>query len=176
MSDAIEIRRGTAVAMLTPSTDADFEYINANLRQMDQFEQDHFLAADPSFRRDSLDQMEQSWTLHLKGEVVGYVALQLPPGRSPMANHRFMPMLSTRNVEHHPIDYARLSRPVLEYVASQAPSWVEFFLSAPLSRYARSVKWHEKTMGWRRVGEYDAGGNLATLFTITRKELENAVR
>lgn len=171
MSDAVEIRKGTAVAVLTPSTDADFEYINSHLRDMDKFEQDHFLAADPSSRRDSLDQMEKSWTLHLKGEIVGYVALQVPPGRSPMARFRIVPMLSTTNVEHHPIDYARLSRPVLEYVASQSPKWVEVFLSAPLSKYARSVKWHEKTMGWHRSGECAAGGEMATLFTITRKEL-----
>ena len=173
---ATEIRKGTAVAVLTPSTDEDFDYINAHLREMDRFEQDHFCRADPSFRRDSLDQMETSWTLRLCGAIVGYVALQVPPGRSPMADFRFVPMISTANVEHHPIDYARLSRPVLEYVASQAPSWVGHFLSAPLSKYARSVKWHERTMGWHRVGEFDAGGEMATLFMITRKELEDAVR
>lgn len=171
MSDAVEIRKGTAVAVLTPSTDADFEYINSHLRDMDKFEQDHFLATDPSFRRDSLDQMEKSWTLHLKGEIVGYVALQKPLGCSPMVRFRVVPMLSTTNVAHHPIDYTRLSRPILEYVASQAPKWVEVFISAPLSKYIRSVKWHEKTMGWRRSGEYDAGGEKATLFTISRKEL-----
>jgi len=173
---ATEIRRGTAVAVLTPSTDEDFGYINSHLRDMDRFEQDHFVGVGGIDHRDSLDQMEASWTLHLHGEIVGYVALQVPPGRSPMANFRFMPMLSTVNVAHHPIDYARLSRPILEYVAGRAPSWVEFFLSAPLSKYARSVKWHEKTMGWRRVAEYDAGGEMATLFMITRKELKNAIR
>ena len=166
------IRRGTAVAVLTPSTDADFEYINANLRDMDRFEQDHFLRTDPSFRRDSLEQMERSWTLHLKGEIVGYVALQVPPGFTPMSYLRYMPMLSTENVEHHPLDYARLSRPVLEYVAAQAASWVQTFFSAPLARYEQSVKWHEKTMGWRRVGEYDVGGERVVLFKIERKELK----
>ena len=171
MSDAVEIRRRTALAVLTPSTDEDFEYINSHLRPLDRFEQDHFLRADPSFRRDSLDQMERSWTLRLKGEIVGYVALQLPPGFTPMSTVRYVPMLSTVNVEHHPLDYARLTRPVLKSVASQAPSWVQTFLSAPLAKYEQSVKWHEKTMGWHRLGEYDVGGERAVLFKLERREL-----
>ena len=171
MNDAVEIRRGTAVGVLTPSTEADFEYVNSHLRDMDRFEQDFCCRVDPAFRRDSLDQMERSWTLHLKGEIVGYVALQVLPGFTPMSTVRHVPMLSTVNVEHHPIDYARLSRPILEYVASQAPSWVETFLSAPLAKYERSVKWHERVMGWHRFGEYDVGGEKAVLFRITRKEL-----
>lgn len=169
--NAVTIRRGTAVAVLTPSTEEDFDYINANLRTLDKFEQDHFIAIGDTDRRDSLEQMEKSWTLHLKGETVGYVALQVLLGFTRMSNIRYVPMLSTVNVEHHPIDYARLSRPVLEYIASQAPSWVDTFFSAPLSRYEQSVKWHEKTMGWHRVGEYDVGGEMATLFKTTRKEL-----
>ena len=171
MSDAVEIRRGTAVGVLTPSTDADFDYINAHLRDMDKFEQDHFCRVLGTERRDSLDQMEKSWTLHLGGEIVGYVALQVLPGSSPMANVRGIPMLSTAAVAHHPIDYARLSRPVLEYVASQAPSWVDTFLSAPLARYEQAVQWHARTMGWHCVCSFDVGGEKAILFKISRKEL-----
>ena len=172
MSEVVIIPRGTARAVLTPSTDEDFAYINANLRDMDRFEQDHFCRVMGTETRDSLDQMEKSWTLHLHGEIVGYVALQVPTGSSPMSHIRGIPMLSTVNVEHHPVDFARLSRPVLEYVASQAPSWVDTFLSAPLKRYARAVRWHERTMGWTRVGEFDVGnGEKTVLFKTTRKEL-----
>ena len=171
MSDAVEIRRGTAVGVLTPSTDADFEYINSHLRPLDKFEQDHCCRGLGEEMRDSLDQMEKSWTLHLRGEIVGYVALQVPPGCSPMSRLRNVPMISTGNVTHHPIDYVRLSRPVLEYVISQAPQWVDTFLSAPFKRYAQSVKWQEKTMGWHRVGEFDiGGGEYVSLLRLSRKE------
>lgn len=171
MSDAVEIRRGTAVAVLTPSTDADFAYINAHLRPLDKFEQDHCCRILGEGARDSLAQMEMSWTLRLRGEIVGYVALQVPPLSSPISRIRNVPMTSTVNVAHHPIDYVRLSRPVLEYVVSQAPTWVDTFISAPFKRYAQSVKWQERVMGWHRVGEFDmGGGESAVLLKIERKE------
>lgn len=169
---SITIRRGTAVGVLTPSTEADFDYINGHLRDMDKFEQDHCCRVIGESVRDSLGHMEKSWTLNLRGEIVGYVALQVPPGCSPMSNLRNVPMISTTNVAHHPIDYVRLSRPILQYVVSQAPSWVDTFISAPFKRYAQSVKWQEKTMGWHRVGEFDMGaGETAVLLKISRKEL-----
>lgn len=169
--EAIEIRRGTAVGVLTPSTEEDFAYINANLREMDKFEQDHFISKCGASGPDSLRMMEKSWTLHLKGEIVGYVALQLPPMQSSLSNARFVPMLSTTNVVHHPIDYARLSRPILDYVMAQAPTWVTEFFSLPLAKYEAAVRWHEKTMGWHRVAEYDLFGEKAVLFSLDRKEI-----
>jgi len=63
--ETVEIRRGTAVGILTPSTEDDFAYINANLRTMDKFEQDHFREKCGIDKVDSLDQIERSWTLHL---------------------------------------------------------------------------------------------------------------
>ena len=173
---AVRIRRGTAVGVLTPATEDDFAYVNANLREMDRFEQDHFIKCGDIPGPDSLAQMERAWTLRLRGEIVGYVALQVPPMKSPMASFRFVPMLSTTNVGHHPLDYARLSRPILEYVISQAPAWVTDFLSAPLERYAQSVKWHEKTMGWRRLASYDVCGERSILFHLNRKDIEHASR
>lgn len=173
MTDAVEIRRGTAVGVLTPSTDADFEYINSHLRPLDKFEQDHCCRILGESVRDCLAHMEKSWTLHLKGEIVGYVALQVPPLSSPMSHVRNVPMTSTTNVAHHPIDYVRLSRPILEFVVSQAPAWVDTFISAPFKRYAQSIKWQEN-MGWHRVGEFDMGaGELAVLLKISRKEFKS---
>lgn len=174
--DAVEIRRGTAVGVLTPSTPEDFAYVNAHLRAMDRYEQVHFIRCGDIPGPDSLAQMERAWTLRLRGEIVGYVALQVPPMKSPMASFRFVPMLSTTNVGHHPLDYVRLSRPILEYVVSQAPAWVTDFLSAPLERYAQSVKWHEKTMGWRRLASYDVYGERSILFHLNRKDIEHASR
>jgi len=168
--DKVEIRRGTAVDVLTPSTPEDFAYINANLRTMDKYEQDHFVK-NAGMSPDSLDMMEQSWTLHLKGEIVGYVAIQLPPMHSPMSTSRFVPMLSTTNVAHHPLDFARLSRPVLEFVLAHSKAWVTDFFSIPLSKYEATVRWHEKTMRWHRVTEYDILGEKAILFHIKRKDI-----
>lgn len=168
--DAVEIRRGTAVGVLTPSTAEDFEYINAHLRAEDKFEQDHFSKTCGVDRVDGLDLMEKSWTLHLKDEIVGYVALQLPPMQSAFSNVRFVPMLSTTNVEHHPLDYVRLSRPILGYVVRQAPKWVDEFYSLPLAKYEATVRWHEKTMGWHRVAEFDVMGEKAILFNLNRRE------
>ena len=169
---AVIIRRGTAEAVLTPATADDFAYINANLRELDRFEQDHFLRHGGCDRRDCLDQMEKAWTLRLRGEIVGYVGLQLPPMASPMTDLRFMPMLSTVAAARHTVDYARLSRPVLEYVIGEAPPWVTDFLSIPLARYAASVRWHERTMGWRRLAELDIFGERAILFHISRKDIK----
>lgn len=168
---ATEIRRGTAVAVLTPSTDADFDYINSHLRDMDKFEQDHALSQCGLAKPDSLDQMEKSWTLHLCGEIVGYVAIQVPYGSSSLCNRRFVPMLSTKNVAHHPVDYVRLSLPVLRHVVRNAPPWVDDFLSLPLERYAKSVKWQEQILGFRRLAEFDLYGEKAVLLHIQRKDI-----
>lgn len=169
--DGIEIRRGTAIGILTPSTDADFDYINANLRDMDKFEQDHFATKCGVRTVDSLPLFEKSWTLHLNGEIVGYVALQIPAMQSAFSPVRFVPMLSTTNVDRHPLDYARLSRPVLEHVLRSAPAWVTDFYSLPLAKYTASVRWHEKTMRWHRVREFDVMGEKAILFHLSRKEI-----
>ena len=169
--DEVKITRGTATAVLTPSTDEDFAYINANLREMDKFEQTHFREKCGINEVDSLNLFEKSWTLHLDGEIVGYVALQIPPMQSSFSSVRFVPMLSTKNVAHHPLDYARLSRPVLEHVLRSAPAWVTDFYSMPLAKYTASVRWHEKTMRWHRVRELDAMGEKAVLFYLNRKEI-----
>lgn len=169
--DEVKITRGTATAVLTPSTKEDFAYINANLRDMDQFEQTHFREKCGIDDVDSLHLFEKSWTLHLGGEIVGYVALQIPTMQSAFSPVRFVPMLSTKNVEHHPLDYARLSRPVLEHVLRSAPAWVTDFFSLPLAKYTASVRWHEKTMRWHRVRELDAMGEKAVLFYLNRKEI-----
>ena len=172
MSDgAVEIVRGSARAVVSPSTEEEFAYINANLREMDKFEQNHF-RSHCGGKVDSLDLFEKAWTIRLKGEIVGFVAIQVASGQTVFGNSRFIPMLSTKNVEHHAIDYARLTKPVLKYVASQAQPWVTDFFSLPLAKYDASVRWHEKTMGWHRVAEYDAFGERAILFQISRKELE----
>ena len=168
---AVVIRRGTAEGVLTPATKEDFDYVNANLRADDKYEQDYF-AARCGGKIDSPDMFEKSWTLRLRGEIVGYVAIQLAAGQNIMSPARFVPMLSTTNVLHHPTDFARLSRPILAYVASQAPAWVTEFYSTPLLRYAASVRWHEKTMKWHRLFDFDADGERAAVFKLTRKELE----
>ena len=169
--DETKVTRGTAVGVLTPSTDEDFAYINANLRDMDRFEQDHFREKCGVDAVDKLSLFERSWTLHLDGEIVGYVALQIPPMQSAFSPVRFVPMLSTKNVEHHPLDYARLSRPILEHVIRSAHPWVTDFYSLPLARYEATVRWHEKTMRWHRVREFDLIGEKAILFHLKRKDI-----
>lgn len=166
----VVVRRGTAVGSVAPSTEADFAYVNANLRDLDRFEQD-FFAERLGEPRDALDQLERAWTLRLYGEIVGYVGLQVPPAATPLSAARIVPMLSTRNVAHHPLDFARLSRPILEWTLRQAPPWVTDFWSFPLARYAASVRWHEKTMGWTKAGEADVLGERVAVFHITRKEI-----
>ena len=172
MATEIRIHKGSAVGVLTPSTEADFAYINAHLRSLDRFEQEHFMRAGSLDRPDSLDMMETSWTLHLRDEIVGYVALMVPSLQSPLSHVRFVPMLSTENVSHHPLDYARLSRPILEWVLDQAPAWVTDFYSFPLAKYDAAVRWHEKTMRWHKVGEFDAEGEKVFIYHISRKEME----
>ena len=163
----VTIRKGSALGVLTRSVQEDFDYINANLREMDQFEHDHFVECGEA---DGLDGLEKSWTLHLYGEIVGYVALAIPPMESPLVPIRFVPMLSTKNVDKHPIDYARLSRSVLEYVITHAPSWVTEFYTVPLAKYRKSVKWQE-LMGWHIVREFDLNGETAVLMHLSRKEI-----
>lgn len=165
---AVEFRLGAAVGTAAPATDEDIARVSADLRPLDRFEQD-FFAERTGAPRDSLDQMERAWTLRIGGEAVGYVGLQLPPFASPLSSVRFVPMLSTTAAGRHWIDYVRLSRPVLDWTLRQAPPWVTEFWSFPLARYDASVRWHEKTMRWRRAGEVDVLGERAVAFRITRK-------
>ena len=58
--DEIKVTRGTAMCVLTPSTDEDFAYVNANLRDMDRFEQDHFREKCGIRDVDSLHLLEKS--------------------------------------------------------------------------------------------------------------------
>ena len=165
------IRRGTARCSLAPATEADFAWVNAHLRGMDRFEQQHFIRIGDIPRPDSPDMLERAWTIRMGGEVVGYVGLQVPPGMTALSRLRFMPMLSMSQAQKMTLSLPE-SRARAAWVVRQAPPWVEAFLSAPLARYAASVRWHERTMRWRRVAEYDVGGERAVLFTISRSEVE----
>lgn len=169
----IVVRRGTAVGVLVPATDELLAEVVANLRDEDRREHEHaarFVGEEYADTRASL--FEKCWIMLLDGETVGYVGLLTDPLSSPLSESRWIALLSTEAAGRHATDYVRLTRPVLRRVAEEAPPWVTDFYSMPLKSYAASVRWHEKTMGWRRVREIPLWeGETGVLFNKKRKEM-----
>lgn len=169
----IVVRRGTAVGVLVPATDALLAEVVANLRDEDRREHEHAVRfCGEEFADTKVRHFEKCWIMRLGGETVGYVGLATDALSSPLSTARWIALLSTAAVERHALDYVRLSRPVMRRVADEAPPWVTDFYSMPLKRYEASVRWHEKTMGWRRVREAPLWeGETGVVFHKTRKEM-----
>ena len=165
-TDSNFIWLGEGVTM-TGSTQPDFDYINAHLREGDKAETQVFDGGKP----DSLSQMEKSWTIRDGGNVVGFLASMPFADESIMSRRRFMVQLTTDYVWKIKIKYVRFSRAVLRAFVENSPAWVDEFYTLPMKSYTGAVKWDEKILKLHRLRELDVGGVPHVLFGITRKEV-----
>ena len=156
---------GEGVTMVA-STQDDFDFINANLREMDRRETQVF----DNGRPDALADMERSWTIRDGANVVGFVATAPFACESVMSRRRFLVQLTTEYVWRIKVKYVRFSRSVLAAVAENSPAWVTDFFTLPMKAYAGAVKWDERVLKMRKVREIDVDGVPHVLFHITRKE------
>lgn len=156
---------GEGVTMVA-STQDDFDFINANLREMDRRETQVF----DNGRPDALADMERSWTIRDGANIVGFVATKPFADESVLSRRRFLVQLTTGHVWRIRIKYVRFSRAVLAAVAANSPKWVTDFFTLPMKAYEGAVKWDERVLKMRRLGEIDAEGVPHVLFHITRKE------
>lgn len=156
---------GDGVTMVA-STQADFDFINANLREMDRREVEVFDRGRP----DALADMERSWTVRDSAEIVGFIAIKPFADESVLSRRRFLVQLTTEYVWRIKVKYVRFSRAVLAAVVANSPAWVTDFYTLPMKAYEGAVKWDERVLKMRRVAEICAEGVPHILFHITRKE------
>ena len=151
---------------LTPSTQADFDVVNANLRAGDLAETKVFDFGRP----DRLDDMERSWTIRDGSNIVGFVALKAFGDESLLSKNRFLVQLTTNYVWKIKLKYVRYSRAVLKAVCERAPGWVTDFWTMPMKAYSGAVRWDERILKMHKVMELDIVGVPHVLFHITREE------
>jgi len=151
---------------LVRSTQADFDFINAHLREADRRETEVFDRGRP----DALCDMETSWTIRDAGNVVGFIATMPFADESVMSRRRFLVELTTGHVWKIKVKYVRYSRAVLRAVVENALPWVEDFYTLPMKAYAGACRWDEKVLRMRKVREIEVEGVPHVLFHITRKE------
>lgn len=162
MGGAINLGEGV---VLRPATQADFDFINARLREMDERETEVF------GHKDARADLEAAWVILDGDVVVGYVGyLPLADG-SILSRSRFLAELTTDAVWSRKVKYVRYSRRVLKAVVAKMPPWVETLYTLPMKDYAGAVAWLERVLKMTRVGEVEVNGIPHVLFRITRKEV-----
>ena len=172
MGDAKSTLYGTvsthgARMKLVPCSAADAERLNADLRDGDRMEHEHFASEE----RGAELTVERRFRVLVGGEECAHGGVQLPPWQSPICRTRVIYLLSTRAADRHRVDYARATRAALGRIAASLPPWVDTLNCIPMAKYAKSVKWLEWS-GWKRVGEFPVRGEKVLVMEISRKEAE----
>ena len=167
MAESNFIWLGEGVTMVR-SVQADYDFINANLREADLRE---VLVFDRG-RRDRLSDMEESWTVRDGPNVVCFLATKPFEGEGPLSRRRFLVQLTTEYVWRIKVKYVRYSRAVLAAMARRTPPWVTDFYTLPMKEYVGAVRWDERILGMERVAEPVLNGVPHVLFHITRDNAE----
>lgn len=152
---------------LVESTQADYDWINAHLREWDRREAEVFDGGRP----DRLSDMERSWTIRDGENVVGFFATRTFADESVLSRRRFLVELTTDYVWKIKVKYVRFSRAVFRAVVENAPTWVDEFYTLPMKAYTGTVKWQERILGLRRLREVEIEGIPHVLLGTTRKEV-----
>lgn len=152
---------------IAPCTAADAARLNADLRDGDRMEHEHFAAEE--CEADS--SIERRFRVIVGGEECAHGGVQLPPWEPPTSRARVLYLLSTRAADRHRVDYARATRAALARIAASLPKWVETIHCLPMAKYAKSVRWLEWS-GWRRTGEFSVRGEKVFVMETSRKEAE----
>lgn len=162
MDERIDIGENVS---LRQATQADFDFINAHLRTLDEREASVF------GHKDALSDLEVVWTIFDGETLIGYVGyLPLRDG-SLFSKSRFLAGLTTDAVWSRKVKYVRYSRRVLKAVVARSPSWVDTFYTLPMKSYAGAVKWLERVLKMTRLGDVMVNEVPHVLFRITKKEV-----
>ena len=163
MDEVINLGDGVT---LTKSTKADFDYINAHLREGDAAEQRVF---GEGFQ-DSIELTERSWTIRDGAAVVGYLATVVMRGDTPLSPRRLLAEMTTNYVSSIKIKYVKFSRRVLKAVVEHSAPWITDFYTMPMASYVGAVKWDERILRMRKIGVVPINGIDHIIFHISRKE------
>lgn len=152
--------------VIEEATQEDLDYVQENFREGERMEQDAVQAG-----HDTLDMFEQCFTVWYKDERIGYCGIMLQPGHTILSPERFIAYMSCENANKHKYYYVKQSRKVLKAIVDQVPPWINLFHSLPDERYTGSVKWHERVLKMRRIGNFRYKNSNLIHFTIKRNEV-----
>lgn len=163
MTGCIDLGYGIA---LSPGTQPDFDYVNANMRKADRRECEVFGEGGERF-----DRWEQAWSIRDGDDIIGIIGFCIFGMESPMSRNRLFCFLSTDAVWSRKVKFVRRSRLVFRRVAGMCRPWVTDFYSLPMSEYRQSIRWQERILGFRRVAEDEFRGVKHTVLHIRRNEV-----
>lgn len=147
---------------LTPSTQADYDYVNANLREGDRCERDFFGCED------RLEDMDLSYTVRDGEDIIAFLALKPMGGETRLSKSRFFVYLTTSHVRSRRIKYVRTTKKLLRAFVEAVPAWITEFHALTMESYVGAVRWLERVVGMRRIGRIDIDGEPHVHFVILR--------
>lgn len=152
---------------LSLATQEEIDYVEDNFREGDRRE--HEVAGGRSTR---LDEFEVCYTVRAKNrDIMGYFGVMVMPNESFMSRRRALCFMSCENTNRHKLAFVADSKPALRAVVQNLPPWVDTFRSWPLESYPASIRWQERTLGFRRVGRVQIGDDAYIHLETTRKEI-----
>ena len=149
-----------------PATQADVDYVEENFREGERLEHEACGGG-----RTRVGDFESCWAVRHAGELIGYCGVAVPAGMTAFAPGRWLCYMSCTNADRHKLMYVKESRAVMRLVVSQVPGHVAEFRSLPAAAYAASVRWHERVLRMRRLGEARINGEPFVVFAATREEI-----
>jgi hypothetical protein len=160
----IELGDGLA---LRPATDADLEYIHANLRPGDAAE--HNIDADGF---DTIENLPNAKAIEKDGELIGYIGSFPMPNETVWSPRRYVYYLSTTHADKHKLEYVKRTAEVLRAVVKEMPDWVTEVATVSMPEvYPMACKWLERILKFEPVRDMMWRGAKHRLYRKQRKEI-----
>ena len=154
---------------LTKAREFDMQYVIDNYREGDRHE-----AEVSGEERPHVWSFEQCWIARAaNGDILGHLGFVPQANESFLSRVRVFCFMSCENANKHKLAFVAASKPILRWMTAQCPPWVTEIITCPLESYTASIRWHERVLGFYRVGRVQYGDEAFLYFHLSRKEIEH---